>query len=237
LPYTQTQLINAVYSEVARSQDAPVDRRRDHDHGAPCGHRRGSRRAPHHGHDHAFRDRRRLFADLVKVVAERVAPFFGRPTDAATLQAAEARLGQSYRLDRTLWTAFERAVLERLDALGADTNAIDGTAVAGLVQEVLDDLAGRRVTTIANEAAISSAQRPHVVTLVAARCLPKAVPAAAVRRRSTRSPPSIGFPRPRASPAPSSSSSRLGAPAPSRSTRARSRARFRTTSTTSPGGM
>jgi hypothetical protein len=175
LAYTQTQLVNAVYAEIAVSQDAPStdDVSTITSRLADIVADLAARRITGAITTSAVADA--LFADLVKVVAERIAPFYGRPTNPEALQAAEARLGQSYRLDRTLWTPFQRAVLERLDALGADTNAMDGTAVAGIVQQVLDSLAARRIVSIVSEAAITSAQFRHVVTLVAARCTPSAV--------------------------------------------------------------
>lgn len=180
MPYTQAQLVNAVYAELSvdaeavPSEDSAAITSRLADVVADL----AARRITGTITLSAVADS--IFTDLVKVLAERCAPFFGRATNAQALEAAEARLGQSFRLDRTLSTAFVRSVLDRLDALGATTNAMDATAVSGLVQSVLDDLAIRRVAVIANEAAITTAQSRHVVTLVAARAVPRAVDPALV---------------------------------------------------------
>jgi hypothetical protein len=71
-------------------------------------------------------------------------------------------------------------VLERLEALGAGSDAIDYAAVNNYVGPVLADLAARRIASIANEAAITAAQYPYVVTILAAKCQPKAIPAQAI---------------------------------------------------------
>lgn len=114
------------------------------------------------------------FPDLVRIVAEECAPKFRRATDKDKLAAARASLGQLARLDRTSSTALVRFVLERLDALGGTTAAVDATAVNDALQSVLDDLSARRIITIANPGAVTSAAQPHIVTLAAARVFPKA---------------------------------------------------------------
>lgn len=125
------------------------------------------------------------FRAFVELVAEHASPRFGKgDPDPARIATIEARLLAASRLDRNQATALTRAVLERLDVLGAerpDRAALDGTAISGAIQAVLDDLSARRVIAIGNEAAIGSSAFPHLVTLVAARCLPAAVAADAIQ--------------------------------------------------------
>jgi hypothetical protein len=71
-------------------------------------------------------------------------------------------------------------VLERLGLARRLTDAIDLTAVTAAIQRALDDLSATRVITLANDAAVLSKHFPHVVTIVAALCEPKAVPPQAV---------------------------------------------------------
>lgn len=112
-----------------------------------------------------------VFSDLVVCLAERFAPQFGRATDEERLKLAEGRLAHSYRL-RTTPSSLVRAVLERLDVLGASSNAFDASTVALVVDRVLADLTARRIAANANEAAVTPAMFPHVVDLVAWACVP-----------------------------------------------------------------
>jgi hypothetical protein len=112
-----------------------------------------------------------VFSDLVVIVAERLAPQFGRPTAEDILKLAEGRLAHSYRLS-TVPSALVRAVLERLDVLGASSNAYHAAAVDGAIARTLADLTARRIVSIANEAAVTPAMFWHVVTLIAADCVP-----------------------------------------------------------------
>src|SRR5215207_1433000 len=54
-----------------------------------------------------------VFPDLLRIVVERVAPEYGRPTNELTLTAAEGRLGEAQRLSRTQ-TGATLAILEQL---------------------------------------------------------------------------------------------------------------------------
>jgi hypothetical protein len=94
------------------------------------------------------------------------------------IEAAELELRTIARLDRSTGSVIAQGVLERLEALGEGSDAIDLTTVTANIQTTLDDLAARRVASIANEAAVTPAGRPHVILLVAARCSPKAIPPA-----------------------------------------------------------
>ncbi|GGC58323.1 hypothetical protein GCM10010994_16580 [Chelatococcus reniformis] len=115
---------------------------------------------------------------IVTLVAARAQP---KAYDAAAIALVEGQLAELTRRDRTPASGLAKAVLERLDAAGAGTAAIDYAAVAGAVQGVLDELAARRIVAIADEAAVSGAQTPALVTLIAARMLPRAVDPAAVQ--------------------------------------------------------
>jgi hypothetical protein len=110
------------------------------------------------------------FPDLVLVLAERLAPQFGRPTNPETLNLAELRLGQSARLAAT--DALTQAVLEQLDVAGAMSNAFDAAAVLRVIQRTLDELTARRVIAIANPAAVTPEQFRLLVTVIASRCVP-----------------------------------------------------------------
>ena len=126
-----------------------------------------------------------LYADLIKLVAEHVAPRFGRPTNPKSLEAFEARLRQLTRLDRDAGD-LTVAVLERLQSVGAETAAIDADAVDDAIPQVLADLTAQRIIEIANEAAITDAQFPSLVTLVAARVVPAAIAAELVQAAEGR---------------------------------------------------
>lgn len=112
------------------------------------------------------------FSDLARVLAEHVAlPFAGRPVNVEALAIYEGRLRSTFRLAGTSTLADE--VLERLEAIGAGSDAVDVAAVNRAIPRVLADLSRRLIVTIADETAVLPAQRPHVVVLVAARVQPK----------------------------------------------------------------
>lgn len=112
------------------------------------------------------------FPDLVKVLAEHIAPMFGRALDPQALALAEARLRATYHSDRSAITDLEEAVYDRLTGLGALAAAIDPTALTRLVSNVASDLFNRRVIASASVPALTAAQVPHIVTIVAARIDP-----------------------------------------------------------------
>lgn len=117
-----------------------------------------------------------IFPDLVKVVAQRCADLFGRPSDEDKVAAAETRLAAQCRRDRgAITSAITLATLEYLDGIGKARPAVDATLVAARVEPMLDDLEKRQVITIANEAAITSQARPHLAALLAAQCVADAV--------------------------------------------------------------
>lgn len=119
------------------------------------------------------------YPHMVRIVAELCAPSFGRDTKVDLITASEAALASITRLSRTSSYATTTAeVFDRLSAAGKLDPAIDATVVVARTTEVLADLSARRVATIANEAAVTDAQRSHVALLVAALCAPGAFPPA-----------------------------------------------------------
>lgn len=201
---TQTDLVNAAYADITVSAAAPSteDAAAISARVTPVVADLIARRVVTAVNTAAIADNQ--FPDLVRVLSERVAPIFGRPTNVEALAVAEARLRQITRLDRTQGTALVRAVLERLEALGAGSDAIDVTAVAARVQPVLDDIKARRIVNFANEAAVTSAYLNHIVTLVTATSKPGLIPDALVAeaevslREAARLDRSLGTPLVRA---------------------------------------
>jgi hypothetical protein len=110
-----------------------------------------------------------IFPALVTITAQRSAELYGKPVDQKRLEEAENRLREITRLSRAGTSPLINLVLERLEAVGAGSDAIDYAAVNNYVGPVLADLGVRRIASIANEAAITAAQYPHVVTILAAK--------------------------------------------------------------------
>lgn len=110
---------------------------------------------------------------LVTIVAAHCIP---ATVPVALVEAAEAGLRDIARRDRTASTPLARAVLDRLNSLGADSDGVDALAVVDHIQPALDDLANRRVAGFSNEAAVGSSAFSHIVTIVAARVVPSVVP-------------------------------------------------------------
>lgn len=129
-----------------------------------------------------------LFPALVSVIAAWVGPLFGRPLDPKALEAAENRLAESGRLDRSLSSALVKAILEQLQIWGAGQIAVDASAVAGRLPGELASLTARNVAYVPDEDALSDAMRPAVIRYVAAMLTPRppeGVAAAAERELRT----------------------------------------------------
>jgi hypothetical protein len=115
-----------------------------------------------------------VFPGLVRILAEDVAPKFGRATDLKAIAAAEALLGAVARLDRTAGTgSLALAVLEQLQIWGAASAALDVTAVSGRLASILADLAARNIIYIISVDDVPDAALPHVTRYAAASLAPK----------------------------------------------------------------
>lgn len=112
-----------------------------------------------------------IFLDLARLLAEHAAPLFGKPKDLNAFILHEARLRELARLE--VGTSLALAVLERLQALELGSDAVDEAAVERVIPAVLAELTSRRVIAFANEAAVTPAARPDLVTLIAAHIQPK----------------------------------------------------------------
>jgi hypothetical protein len=101
------------------------------------------------------------FPGLVRIIAEYLAPSFGRPTQPALVAEAQSRLAAIYRLDRAGgMSSLALAVLERLEAIGGNT----------LAQA---ELATSDVVYFGAEKDISLQATPSVVRYIAAGLSPK----------------------------------------------------------------
>lgn len=110
-----------------------------------------------------------LFPDLVRVVAEHVAPMFGRPTNIEALVAAEGRLAQLYRLERTGSTPFVLGILEQLEVMGGSKLALDATAVSDRLPGILGELIGQRIIPgTVTAAAVPTSMAPDLTRYIAA---------------------------------------------------------------------
>jgi hypothetical protein len=117
-----------------------------------------------------------VFPALVRLLAEVMAPTFGRPANEDVVKAARYEL---LTIDRrsAIVSTLVREVLDRLDAAGKLAPSIDGTTISARIPEVLADLATRGIASFVNEAAISAAARPPIALLLAETCVPGAFPA------------------------------------------------------------
>jgi hypothetical protein len=116
------------------------------------------------------------FPGLVRIIAEYLAPSFGRPTKPEVVAEAQSRLAAIYRLDRAGgMSSLALAVLERLEAIGGNTLAQDPAAVALAIDRTLIDLKQRRIIDIPHAATVAAQQFDPLVTVVSARINQKAV--------------------------------------------------------------
>ena len=114
-----------------------------------------------------------VFSDLVRIVAERVAPRFGRPTNPDAVTVAEARLATAYRLDRSSASPIALGVLEQLGIWSAGNTAIDVTMVSGRIGATLAELTARNVIYAPDETDVPDEALPDVIRYIAASlCAP-----------------------------------------------------------------
>ena len=109
-----------------------------------------------------------IFPDLVKIVAERIAPVFGRLGDTAVISAAEARLVSNDRLDRDASIPLVRKVLQQLEIWGLGQPAIDSQAVSDEIPTILSELAIRDVIYISDPSGVPDQAMPALVRYIAA---------------------------------------------------------------------
>jgi hypothetical protein len=110
------------------------------------------------------------FDPLVTVVAARVNQ---KAVDAGVALAAEQRLMQIDRLDKTKGSALSRQVMEQLSAWDALTPAVDHDAVLARIPAALAELATSDVVYFGAEKDISLQATPSVVRYIAAGLSPK----------------------------------------------------------------
>jgi hypothetical protein len=109
-----------------------------------------------------------IFPDLVLLVAEHVAPMFGRPLDGNTVLAIEIRLRELSRLDPENNDFFILQVLEQLALYGASANVLDAPAILRRLPGIFSELAARDVMSVLDTADIPDAAMPDLSRYVAA---------------------------------------------------------------------
>lgn len=142
------------------------------------------------------------FPHLVRIVAERCGPRFGRPTEPNALAASESLLAEVVRLDRSAGTDLSRAVLDILASLGASSGTVDAAAVALQIPRTLASLALRKIAYYADESSIDDAGYSEIARIVAATLAPGKIPPGTVaeaernlRALSRTRPRSLGMER------------------------------------------
>jgi len=70
-------------------------------------------------------------------------------------------------------TGLTKSVLEQLETWGGGTLTVDAALVTSRIQGWLDDLAGRGILTVTEEADVPSAAMPHLIRWAAAQLAPK----------------------------------------------------------------
>ena len=108
-----------------------------------------------------------MFSDLVRVVAERIAPRFGRPTNPDAVAGAESRLATAYRLDRSTASPIALGVLEQLAIWNAGSVAIDLKMVSDRIGPTLAELTARGVIFAQGEDDVPTEAQPDVIRYIA----------------------------------------------------------------------
>lgn len=99
------------------------------------------------------------FPDLVRLLAEEIAPSYGRPSDLEATKAAKSRLAELSRRDRSA-SALVLAVLEQLEIMGASSTAVDQTLVSARLPRLLATLDQRGVIYISDVAEVEDGDHP-----------------------------------------------------------------------------
>lgn len=116
-----------------------------------------------------------IFPDLVVVLAERVAPRFGRAADVKALLAAHGRLRELDRYGGAV-TPLVRDVLDQLEIWSAGQNVVNAATVSARIPNILATLGARGIIYLADEDEVSEAVQPAVSRIVAAHLAPKPLP-------------------------------------------------------------
>jgi len=122
------------------------------------------------------------FPHLVRIVAERNAPDFGRALDPKAVGASETELASVSRLSRST-TGITRAVLDQLAMWGASSllTTVDATMIDDRIAALLSNLAARSIIYISSADDIPDEAFDPLSRYIAARLAPQQAPNGALQ--------------------------------------------------------